>query len=496
MNHPLQLTKSILDPVHGLIRLTKEELQVVNSRVFQRLRRIKQNGLLSYVFPAASHTRFEHSLGVLFVAESMLEALLRNGEVASAKSPSEVGTKPLDAVSIAAQLPPDQLKHLFRVTRLAALSHDLGHGPLSHTFENFAPKRTAVTQLLAGSSSPLHQALSRAIENDPKKKERIEHEWMSCLLFGELFGEIDPEDWATPMAVAAAIRGRPDLVDDPVLKALIPLIHDLIASAPSDADRMDYIERDSRSCGVSYGLFDRNRVLKSFLCYLDKTGALRLGIKSSGFRAIENFVQARFELYVQVYYHKTNRAVELMLGAIGEIAKARNLAILRFESIAELLESYVGIGDEEFLDMLAGRRDSPFGKIDEIHELAIGVRERRLWRRVEDFREALIPSAREDQFISELRETTNEDLVIDRVEPQATKDLDNGAALLFRGEDGVYRSSELHSWLKASPLINTLAEQEKQVVRVYYKGNSPKRAWAIRKAALVLENRFRAEAGL
>src|SRR5690606_26305854 len=122
--------------------------------------------------------------------------------------------------------------------------------------------------------------------------------------------------------------------------SLVPLMHDLIASAPADADRMDYVERDSRSTGVSYGLFDRGRVLKSLLCFADEQRTLRLGIKSSGFRAIENFIQARFELFVQVYYHKTNRAIELMLRKIGGIAERAGLTIFRESSFEDLLVDY------------------------------------------------------------------------------------------------------------------------------------------------------------
>lgn len=492
--HPLNLTKSILDPVHGLVRLTVEELQVVNSPVFQRLRRIKQNGLLNYVFPAASHTRFEHSLGALFVVDSMLEALVCNGQVAAAKKSPEVGTNALDAVSLAAQLSEAQIEALFRVARLAALTHDLGHGPLSHTFESFAPRRTDVAAVLKDDKGnaafrTLGEAIARA------EGERIDHEWMSCVLFAELFSRVNPRDSLTPLAVAAAIRGEPSLLPDSGAhhQGFVPLLHDLIASAPADADRMDYVERDSRSCGVSYGLFDRSRLLKSFLCYLNQDGVLRLGIKSSGFRAVENFVQARFELFVQVYYHKTNRAVELMLAEIGRVARDQGLSVVQSDTVANLIAGYLSIGDEKFLDLLSGRGDSSV-KQSEINALAIDVGERRLWRRVEDFREALVPSGSEDSFYSKLTAQFSEPLTIDRVGPKASKDLDQGAALLFRGEDGVYRASNRYSWTQASPLIRALAEQENQVVRIYYKGSQPEVAQKIRLSSLQLEHEYRAGA--
>lgn len=493
--HPLKPTKAVLDPVHGLIRLTSDELGVINSPLFQRLRRIKQNGLLSYVFPAASHSRFEHSLGALSVVESMLQALISNGHVAAAKSPREVGSAPGDAVDLRDLLDDQRLHQLFRIARLSALCHDLGHGPLSHTFEKFAPHRIAVAELLSASGSPVYGKFAEVISAE--KPDRIDHEWMSCILFAALYGEINPRDELTPLAVAATIRNEPTLVSDPEVASLIPLLSDLIASAPADADRMDYVERDSRCTGVSYGLFDRGRVLKSLLCYLDERSRLRLGIKSSGFRAIENFIQARFELFVQVYYHKTNRAIELMLREIGAIAERSGLTIFRESSLDELLEDYGSVGDDEFLDMLTGRRDSPISKSAEIHTLAKDVKERRLWKRVEDFREALIPEGKEDELLTELKAAhPGAPLIKDRVEPKATKDLEDGAALLFRGADGVYRASLKVGWTTISKLIAALADQEKRVVRIFYKGTDAKLAKEIRMTALRIENRLRTgEAG-
>jgi uncharacterized protein len=489
--HPLKPTRSILDPVHGLIRLTEEELDVINSQIFQRLRRIKQNGLLNYVFPAASHSRFEHSVGVLCVAESMLQALISNGEVAAAKGTSEAGPKALDAVSLSRQLSKKRLASLFRIVRLSALCHDLGHGPLSHTFEKFAPERLRVSKMLVDSGDVIYRKLGEAILKD--SSHRIDHEWMSCILFAALFRTINARDKTTPLAVAAAIRNAPELVADKEMASLVPLMHNLIASAPADADRMDYVERDSRSCGVTYGLFDRSRVLKSLLPYLDEKRRLRLGIKSSGFRAVENFIQARFELFVQVYYHKTNRAIELMLRESGAIAKGKNLKVVRDGSLTELLDDYASIGDDEFLDMLNGRRRSQISGVTEIHALARDVGKRRLWRRVEDFREALIPRKKENELFAKLKKAhPGVQIMKDSVEPKATKELDGGAALLFRGADGVYRSTSRHSWTEISHLISAMAKQEKEVVRIYYKGNDPTIARALRMTALKLEHEFRA----
>lgn len=478
----LECTKSILDPVHGLIRLRQVELQVVNSTVFQRLRRIKQNGLLSFIFPAATHTRFEHSLGAMFVANSMLEALFRNSQIAARKG--ETGSGVNEASDLAALSNENKLS-LAEVTRLAALCHDLGHGPFSHTFESFAPLRSKVVPLLEKSPSKALQKLSAHI---PQSHDRVEHEWFSCILFAECLQEIEYDSTRRDnliLEVAAAITGVESLSSQP---SLTKLIHDLVASSPADADRMDYAERDSRSCGVSYGLFDRARVLKSLLCYRDDTGAFRLGVKASGFRAIENFVQARFELFVQIYFHKTNRAIEQMLGQIGTLGAKENIEIFSCESLTALMKDYRRIGDEQFLAILCG--ESPGHAIPpQIAELAVKVRDRKLWRRVEDFRESRVAPDRQDEFLMRLKKETNADLVLDSVPPKATKGLAEGAALLSRNAKGVYAKTSVN-WLDISPLMKTLTDEERTIRRIYYRGFDPKTAKAVREKALELEKEF------
>src|SRR5436309_12249137 len=104
----MKYSKQIFDNVHGFIGLTEEELKIVTHPLFQRLRRVHQLGMASYVFPGAEHTRFAHSLGAMFVANEMSQALAEKGYL-----------KENDVIKL----------------RLAALLHDIGHYPLSHTSE-------------------------------------------------------------------------------------------------------------------------------------------------------------------------------------------------------------------------------------------------------------------------------------------------------------------------------------------------------------------------
>lgn len=216
--HPLRRTKSMLDPIYGLIWLTSEELKVISDPLFQRLRGIKQNGLLHYVFHSATHTRFEHSIGALWVADEMLQALIRNSQVATSEGKESVknpgAVRPGQAIDFSA-LDHRTMEFVFRITRLAALVHDLGHGPLSHTFDSFAPKKEELLSVLSGES---WKYLRPVIESETGP--RVSHEVMSCVLFDYVWRRQFGPGHSTPLLVASAILG-PDKLAPPNVECRI-----------------------------------------------------------------------------------------------------------------------------------------------------------------------------------------------------------------------------------------------------------------------------------
>lgn len=115
----------IRDPVHGFIRLNRLEWDVINQPVFQRLRRIRQLAWTDMVYPGATHSRFEHSLGVMHVASRLFDALERRSKDILCSGDYGYGD--------------DSLGRQRRIIRLAALLHDLGHGPFSHAAEELLP---------------------------------------------------------------------------------------------------------------------------------------------------------------------------------------------------------------------------------------------------------------------------------------------------------------------------------------------------------------------
>ena len=476
-------------------------MAIVDDALFQRLQHIRQNGLLYRVFPAATHTRFEHSLGALYVAHGMLNSLALNSTVGVAKGNVRLrqNAAPGEAVAFPDPETPDW-NFIYRITRLAALAHDLGHGPLSHTFDAFAPRRQDLPVVLSSPEldaiQPLRKFIARwgtdpdKVEDD-RKNRRVPHEIMSCVFFTQIWHRLgqDPE---VALAVSAAILGgnrgesAATKLKDGTARAWVPLVHDVVASAPADADRMDYMERDSRAIGVTYGLFDRNRVLKSLLCYRDldpQTGSYRLGIKNSGLQAIENLMQARYELFAQVYYHKTNRAIARMLDAISSIADDEMNLFGTTPSLPGWIDKYLELTDERFFGLLRGKSDARTP--ENVRIIAGQIQSRRLWKRILD------PTIESDarEILTLLRTkfpAVRDRIVLDESKPRALKDLDRGAALLTRHGAQAYEAGKAGKWTEESTIIAALDEADKRSVRIYFEDTDAQLAKQIRESALDL----------
>ncbi|AMC94528.1 phosphohydrolase [Erysipelothrix larvae] len=238
--------KVLRDPVHGYINVEDAVIwELIDSKEFQRLRRIHQLGGTFQVYHTAEHSRFGHSLGVYEVARLMIENV--------------------KGLKIA-------LSETERVAVLcAALLHDVGHGPFSHSFESVTSvNHEAYTdKIILESSSEIHQILHRADGNLPQM-----------------------------VADIISHRHKRELLTQ-------------IISSQLDADRMDYLLRDSYFTGVSYGEFDLFRILRTLRVVDDE-----LVVKESGIHAVEDYIMARYQMYWQVYLHPTSRAYESILHMI------------------------------------------------------------------------------------------------------------------------------------------------------------------------------------
>lgn len=267
-------TQRLRDPVHGLIvfregdKVDQLAWRLIATPEFQRLRRIRQLGVSEYVFPGATHTRFAHSIGVFHTARTLVGIIRR-----------ELNAK--------GQQSDDKREE---VALIAALLHDLGHGPFSHAFE----------AVLRGRGGKKHEKWSAEIIRASRGIRPVLDQYRDGLA----------DD------VAAMIEA-----DDPMD------IYHAVVSSSFDADRLDYLRRDKLMTGTGAGAIDFDwllehlRVAEIEIEAAEADNGDRMRVPSFCFDpkaqpAAEQFLLARYTLYEQVYLHKTTRCVEAMVSSL------------------------------------------------------------------------------------------------------------------------------------------------------------------------------------
>jgi hypothetical protein len=256
-------------PVHGFIPFSEWEREVINQPTFQRLRRIRQLAWTDYVYPGAMHTRFEHSLGVMHIASQLFDAVHRRSS---------------------ALLPEEWKQRRFRdrqLIRFAGLLHDVGHGPFSHAAEDVFPLRP-------NGKHYKHEAYSAAA--------------IRFVLKDAIEGHSANRDWGiTADEIADLLEGRGTPGPAIFWRQLI--------DGQMDADRMDYLLRDSLHLGVDYGKYDWKRLLNTIEAIEKKRpdsndSELLIGINEGGVHAAVALVLARYYMFMQAYFHKTRVAYD------------------------------------------------------------------------------------------------------------------------------------------------------------------------------------------
>ncbi|MCX7049814.1 MAG: HD domain-containing protein [Candidatus Sumerlaeota bacterium] len=264
----------ICDPVHGFIQLNNWERDIINHSVFQRLRRIRQLALTNMVYPGAMHTRFEHSLGVMHVATQMFDAIKeRRKKFLMEELHFTEGGLERDRMLL----------------RLAALLHDIGHSPFSHAGEDLMPTNVATQRPYK------HENYSAAVV------EYLMEDVIDNHQFNHNFGIRSKE-------IADFLNGRPSLGRCLIWRDLI--------SGQLDADRADYLLRDSHHIGVAYGKYDLNRLLATLTIANDEKNAPKVAIEEGGLHAAEALILARYMMFTQVYFHQARRAYDYHLACV------------------------------------------------------------------------------------------------------------------------------------------------------------------------------------
>jgi HD superfamily phosphohydrolase len=268
----------IRDPIHVFIEADPDEVAVVNSAPFQRLRHIHQLALTSLIYPGGTHRRFEHSLGVMHLAGRIYDVVMRDENLS-------------DVVREVVPTSRRKREYWRSVVRMAALCHDIGHLPFSHAAEK---------ELLPEGIG--HEQITRMlIESDLMKP-----------IWDAMRPRPEPED---VVKLALGPKDAQDLTFD----TWEAILAEMIVGDVFGADRMDYLLRDSLHTGVAYGRFDHHRLIQTMRILPpapDRVGAAQapagevaarstLGIVRGGLESAEGLLIARYFMFSQVYFHPT-----------------------------------------------------------------------------------------------------------------------------------------------------------------------------------------------
>ncbi|MGK7311912.1 MAG: HD domain-containing protein [Candidatus Longimicrobiales bacterium M2_2A_002] len=284
--NPVPPTTVVRDPLWGTIELDATARGVVDSAAFQRLRYIRQLGLAHLVYPGATHTRFDHALGVYHLMRRAIGGMAERGA--------------LDAI--------DPVER--RLVPLAGLLHDVGHYPFSHALEELDEP------LIPG----YHESLTGRFLRDPDVREALE----SVARDG-------------PERVEALIRGR----SDSPLQGLV--------SGSLDLDKVEYLKRDARFCGVPYGEVDVDRLLNGLMVLEAPDGGPEIGVHEKAVAALESLLFAKYQMFRNVYWHHAVRAGTVLYKRI--VFDALEAGLLEADEL-------VGKTDEALLFLVTERAGS------------------------------------------------------------------------------------------------------------------------------------------
>jgi HD superfamily phosphohydrolase len=412
------------DPVHGLVAFEGQEERIVEQLMdtpeVQRLRRVRQLGVTSLAFPGAEHSRFAHAVGATFVMKLLL-ARLRSIQGTLAPHARVTTERAQEALA-------------------AALLHDVGHGPLSHLFEEAIPgtppHETWTERIVLDSSTGVHRVLASL-------------------------------DAGLPARVVDLVHGRHELAY--LAKAV---------SGELDVDRCDYLLRDAHATGVRYGVYDLDWLLRSLRFGPEGPAgaAPALAIDGAkGLPAIEAFITARLFMFQQVYLHKATRAAEWMIRAV----LARAVAVLRDGTALDAVPAAVAagargeaIGLADYLELddgvLWGAMHAWERAPDAaLAEIAGRIRARRLFKTLELFGDHATEVGR-----ARALEVARDVARARGFDPEAHVGIDVASDVPFGGEDEplnvVYSKGPARALHEVSFLLGRLAGQVLSRVRLVF----------------------------
>ena len=326
-------TIQVRDPIHGFLEIPSQAAKLVDTPAFQRLRGIRQLAFANLVYPGALHTRFDHTLGVFHLARVMAGALKVN--------------EGRDVVG------------------MAALLHDLGHGPFSHVSENALEHFADSEKLPPGlKRDKIHEYITAHIIGHDADISRLLGADM-CQRVIELLSHGDDEH---------------------------PLLRQIV-SGPLDVDKQDYLLRDSYFCGVQYGQFDIDQFQRSLRCATSSAhGVDSLAVHANGLHVVEQYVMAKYYMTTQVYRHKIRLVTDQMLTraliqGVEQDGVEELTRLYTYDGSAEFVRNYLQWDDSRLMGTFSAERFAG----TRVHAWLTRLRDRRLLKRV--FHESVAPGS-------------------------------------------------------------------------------------------------------
>jgi HD superfamily phosphohydrolase len=312
-------TMQVRDVIHGPIELYPWEMAVIDSQAFQRLRSIKQLGFSEFAYPCAVHNRYVHSIGVAHTAGVAFQSVFKKHFFSNQET----------------------YHHFYYLTRVSALLHDIGHGPFSHAIESAMPGVAALhlPPEVAGTN------LKRQATHEDYSLKIILDSTLTPILERE-YGRFGITPWHIACVMNLDFKEKDGFFNDRGI-TFRKVLHQIISSE-MDADRMDYLQRDSYYSGVSYGKFDANWLLTNLGVYFEKKTA-HLSLNARAIYTFEDFLLSRYHMFMMVYLHHKSVCYERMM---EEYIKQPDCSF----KVPSDVEAYLRCDDSVFYEHL--RRDS------------------------------------------------------------------------------------------------------------------------------------------
>lgn len=354
-NYRIRFVDKILDNVHGFIEYTDVEKDLIELPIFKRLQSIKQLSLTNWIFPGAEHTRFIHSLGVMYIADQMAVQLKYTDEER-------------------------------QLVRLAGLLHDIGHYPLSHVGERAYQSLPANPEDIITNQKQRVKDMLNSLSDTPlrymqKTSNPFHHE--------RITEEVIRNDEDIRRILEKHCKGSSLITIDnicdiivgnvernPSISGLVQLIHSEL-----DADRIDYIMRDATFSGTSYGNFELGLFLRN-LARTEYQGVQIVGVHTKGISIADQFLMNRYYSFTQVFFNRHVAILEFMARALTEVFISKNTSdypspegLLRYVQMHNGKTEFLYFTDRAFWDSLHHASMGYFPYADTLQSLLLQYQE-------------------------------------------------------------------------------------------------------------------------